>query len=133
MLGLSYKMYVRPFLDYGDVIYHNQRDDLMDLIERIQYKASLIVTGCWQWTSRVKLYDELGWESLSARRMVCRLTTFYKITTGLAPSYDHIPNHDDISVTLRNRDDKTPLRWCIGIRSNLNIWPQTECLSHENQ
>ena len=25
------------------------------------------------------------------------------------------------------------LRWCIGIRSNLNIWPQTECLSHENE
>ena len=23
------------------------------------------------------------------------------------------------------------LRWCIGIRSNLNICPQTECLSHE--
>ena len=32
VLDLSYKMYVRPHLDYGDVIYHNQRADLMDLI-----------------------------------------------------------------------------------------------------
>ena len=25
------------------------------------------------------------------------------------------------------------LRWCIGIRSNLNICLQTECLSYENE
>ena len=52
VLDLSYKMYVRPNLDYGDVIFHNQRMDLMDLIERVQYKAALIVSGCWQGISR---------------------------------------------------------------------------------
>ena len=36
VLDLSYKMYIRPHLDYGDVIYHNQRGYLMDLIERVQ-------------------------------------------------------------------------------------------------
>ena len=46
VLDLSYKMYVRPHLDYGDVIYHNQRIDVMNLIERVQYKAALIVSGC---------------------------------------------------------------------------------------
>ena len=61
VLGLSYKIYVRPHLDFGNVIYHNQRADLMDLIESVQYKAALIVSGCWQGTSRVKLYEELGW------------------------------------------------------------------------
>ena len=66
-LDLSYKLYVRPHLDYGDVIYHNQREDLMKLIEQVQYKAALIVTVCWQGSSREKLYDELGWESLSDR------------------------------------------------------------------
>ena len=43
VLALCYKLYVRPHLDYGDVIYHNQRQDLMSLIE-VQYKAALIVT-----------------------------------------------------------------------------------------
>ena len=62
VLGLSYKLYVRPHLDYGDLIYHNQRADLMKLIEQVQYKAALIVSGCWQGTSRQKLYQELGWE-----------------------------------------------------------------------
>ena len=41
---------MRPHLNYGDVIYHNQRDDLMKLIE--QAKAALIVSGCWHGTSR---------------------------------------------------------------------------------
>ena len=30
-----------PHLDYGDVIYQNSRTDLMDLIERVQYKAAI--------------------------------------------------------------------------------------------
>ena len=34
----------------------------MKLIERVQYKAALTVSGCWQGTSQEKLYDELGWE-----------------------------------------------------------------------
>ena len=50
-LSLSYKMYIRPHLDYGDVTYHNQRADLMDLVERVQYKSVLIVSECWQGTS----------------------------------------------------------------------------------
>ena len=33
VLNLSYKMYIRPHLDYGDVIFHNQRADLMGIIE----------------------------------------------------------------------------------------------------
>ena len=40
----------------------------MDLIEQIKYKVALIVSGCWQGTSREKLYEELGWEALSERR-----------------------------------------------------------------
>ena len=32
VLDLSYKMYVRPHLDYGDVIFHNQRMDLKQLL-----------------------------------------------------------------------------------------------------
>ena len=79
MLDLSYKLYVRPHLGYGDVIYHNQMADMMYLIEQVQYKAALIVSGCWQGTSREKLYEGLGYESLSVRRWSRRMTLFYKI------------------------------------------------------
>ena len=110
VLDLSYKLYVRPHLDYGDIIYHNQRVDLMKLIEQVQYKAALIVSGCWQGTSRERLYEELGWESLSERRWARRLTTYYKIKNGLAPSYlsDHIPEHSEINISLRDRNTRAP-------------------------
>ena len=36
VLDLSYKLYIRPHLDYGDVIYHNQSTNLMNLIEQVQ-------------------------------------------------------------------------------------------------
>ena len=49
-------MYVRPHLDYGDVIYHNQRANLIDLLGQVQYNAALVVSGCWQGTTRVKIY-----------------------------------------------------------------------------
>ena len=84
--------------------------DLMDLIERVQYKAALIVSGCWQGTSRVKLYDEMGWESLADRRWARRMTIFYKINNGLAPSYlsEHVPQRNGSTFNLRNRVDSTP-------------------------
>ena len=110
VLELSYKLYVRPHLDYGDIIYHNQRVDLMKLIEQVQYKASLVVSGCWQGTSRERLYEDLGWESLSERRWARRLATCYKIKNGLAPSYlpDHIPEDSEINISLRDRNTRAP-------------------------
>ena len=51
VLDMTYKLYIRPHLDYGDVIYHNQRADLLHLVEQTQYKAGLVVSGCWQGTS----------------------------------------------------------------------------------
>lgn len=54
VLDFSYKLYVCPQWDYTDVIYHNQQEDLMNLVEQEQYKAALIVSGCWQGTSREK-------------------------------------------------------------------------------
>ena len=111
VIALSYKLYVRPHLDYGDVIYHNQRDDLIKLIEQVQYKAAFIVSGCWQGTSRGKLYDVLGWEFLIVRRWARRLSTSNKIKHGLAPSYlyEHIPDHCKISISFRGRKTRVPL------------------------
>ena len=72
-----YKALVRSHLDYCDIIYHLPSvqtqfgvtlTDLMEKAEKIQYQVALAVTDAWQGTSRSKLYDELGWESLSERR-----------------------------------------------------------------
>ena len=37
----------------------------MEKVNRIHYQAALAITGAWQGSSRSKIYDELGWETLS--------------------------------------------------------------------
>ena len=59
----------------------------MEEVERVRYKAALAVTGAWQGTNRPKLYDELGWEPLSYRRLSNCLLSMLKIVTKITPSY----------------------------------------------
>ena len=116
-LNELFKLYVRPHLDYGDVIYHMPAKvcefsqniilpNLMEKLESVQYSAALAVTGTWRGTSREKLYTELGWESLSCRRWSRRLTLFYKIINNLTPEYmmDPIPQLHQSTYSLRNQD-----------------------------
>ena len=101
-LDQMYKALVRSHLDYCDIIYHlpstyNQfgmiLSSLMDKVERVQYQAALAVTGTWQGSSRLKLYEELGWESLSDRRWCRRMLHLHKILDNKTPCYlkDKLP------------------------------------------
>ena len=82
----------------------------MNLIEQVQYKAALLVSGCWYGTNREKLYDALGWESLSESRWSRRMTMFYKMLNRMAPPYllDHIPEHISSNVSFRRNDIRPP-------------------------
>ena len=97
-LNLMYKALVRSHLDYCDVIYHQPPiyhppplgttlHTLMEKVEKIQYQAALTVTGAWQGSNRVKLYEELGWETLSDRRLSKRILHIHKIVDGKSPEY----------------------------------------------
>ena len=56
-------------IDYRDIIYDQpQNESFCDKIESVQYKTALAITGAIQGTSRDKLNQELGLESLKARR-----------------------------------------------------------------
>ena len=72
-----YKSFVRPHIDYGDIIYDQPNNDsFCDMIERVQYNAALAITGAIKGTSQLKLYKELGFESLKFRRWFRRLCFF---------------------------------------------------------
>ena len=90
------KIFVRPHLDYCDIIYHspsltNPSDSsinlnfMMQSLESTQYQAALAVL--WKGSSKISMYEELGWESLSDRRWFKRLCQFYKIQNDLTPLY----------------------------------------------
>ena len=83
-----YKSYIRPLLDYADIIYDQPHNaSLCDKIESVQYNAALAITGAIRGTSRDRLYQELGLESLSDRRWYHRLVHFFKIVKGFCPEY----------------------------------------------
>ena len=65
----------------------------MEAIEKLQYQASLAITGCWKGSSRDRLYEELGWQSLSDRRNNSRIFQIYKIISKKTLSYlkDKLP------------------------------------------
>ena len=83
-----YEAYVRPHLDYGDVIYDKSSNaSLSQLIESVQYNAALAITGAIRGTSLEKLYQELGLESLHDRRWYRKLCFYYKIMHNACPLY----------------------------------------------
>ena len=100
VLEIIYKLYVRPHLDYGDILYHiantNKNKEIFELfscvsllqqIESIQYQAARIVTGAWKGSSRDKLYKMLGWESLNNRRIMRKLTMLHETHLNSYPLY----------------------------------------------
>ena len=75
-----YKSFIRPHLDYGDIIYDQPNNEsFCNLIEKVQYNAALAITGAIKGTSQLKIYNELGIESLKFRRWFRRLCVFLKL------------------------------------------------------
>ena len=56
-------------------------------LESIQYNACLAITGAIRGTSKEKLYQELGLESLQLRLWYRKLGMFYKIYKNKSPQY----------------------------------------------
>ena len=60
-----HKAFLRPLIDYGDIIYDQPQNE--SLCEKLE-SAVLAITGTIQGTSHDKIYQELGLESLKSRR-----------------------------------------------------------------
>ena len=75
-----YKSFTRPHLDYADVIFDKPSNaTFSNRIESAQYNAALAITGTIRGTSKEKLCEELGFETMKDRRWFRRLCCFYKI------------------------------------------------------
>ena len=58
-----YKSFLRPHLDYGDVIYDRAfHESFQNKLEPVQYDTALAITGAIRGSSII--YQELGLESL---------------------------------------------------------------------
>ena len=97
-----YKCFIRPHLDYGDIIY----DQVYNLsfhqeLESIQQNAALALTVTIRGSSRENLYQELGLESLQLQRWYRKLCCFYKIYHKQALGYltELIPTRNEAYQT----------------------------------
>ena len=64
-----YKMFIRPHLDYGEIIYDQAYNaSFHQILKLLQYNACLAIAGAIRGTSKEKLCDEIGLESLRVRR-----------------------------------------------------------------
>ena len=121
-----YKAFARPYLDYGDIFYDQAYNMSFHYkLESIQYNACLAITGAIRGTSKEKLYQELGLESLQLRRWYRKLGKFYKIYKNKSPQYlfKLIPEKTHAYAT-RNVDNIP----CFKIRHNFfknSFFPST--------
>ena len=77
-----YKAFVRPHLDHSDVLFDLAFNcSSHENLESIQYNACLALTGTIRGTSKEKLYQKLGLQSLQLHRWYRKLCLFYKIFT----------------------------------------------------
>ena len=78
-----YKLFIRPYLDYGEIIYDKAFNSLFNQnLEKIQDNSALAITGAIKETSKEN--QELRLESLEKTRW---FNIFYKIFNKQSPTY----------------------------------------------
>ena len=104
-----YFSFIRPVLEYANLVWDNCTLRESNLLEDVQVSAARIITGLRINSSRTALYQELGWDTLACRRKIHKLTLFYKMVHGIAPKYLQdllLPcTPSQHSYTLRNDDN----------------------------
>ena len=130
-LEIIYMTFIRPLLEYGDIIFDNCTAIEKQDLDKIQHEAARIVTGATKLVSIEKLYSDLNWQSLSERRSNHKLIFMFKIKANISPPYlrNLIPvRQQDSRYNLRNSTDiplihcKTSLYYNSLIPSSIRAW-----------
>ena len=104
------KAFVRPHLDYGDIIYDESYNETFhQQLESIRYSVCMALSEAIRGSSREKLYHELGQKSLQCQRWYRKLCLFYKIfkENKLFYLFNLIPSKNSNYNTI-NTDKITP-------------------------
>ena len=127
-LETIYTSFIRPILEYGDIVWSNCTQTEEQLLESVQLDAARVVTGAMKGTSNTQLYIETGWESLHQRREKRKLVQLYKIINDQAPQYlkDSLPQvvRNRTSYNFRNQHNLTPFRTRTSSHNN-SFFPYT--------
>jgi hypothetical protein len=122
-----YLGFIRPILEYGDIVWDSPLD-VLNPLDMVQKNAARIVVGATARSSTQGLANETAWEPLSNRREFHRLLLMFKILNGKAPTYleELVPNTigTRTQYMLRNRGDLDPPVTRLNVLANSFI-PKT--------
>ena len=80
-LQTIYFSFIRPVIEYSDVVWDNCTLCEANELEKIQIEAARIVTGATKLVSIDSLYSETGWETLASRRKNTNFNFSIKLKT----------------------------------------------------
>ena len=86
-LQTMYFSFIRPLLEYADVIWDNCTKYEVNEFDKIQNEAARIVTGATKLVSINSFYLDTGWKPLASRRKKHNLLVFYNMVNNLFPTY----------------------------------------------
>ena len=127
-LDILYKIVVRSVIDYAlPVYYKTLKQNELQRLENLQYRAAKIVSGALHLSSREKLNKELGWESILERGDFLSINIFHKIhlhetrplVRNCMPKLDY-----ENRFNLRNKNGYVPFPY-RGNKFNLSFFPNT--------
>ena len=109
-LETIYISFIRPILEYGDVVRDKcTQHEKQDIEKKIKIEAVRIVTGTTKLVSIHSLYEETCWKTLETRRKNHKLSLCFKIVNDLSPPYlsDLVPATVNYSsnYNLRNSNN----------------------------
>ena len=131
-----YFTFIRPILEYGDVVWLGASHSDLRKIDSIQVEAMRLVSGAPFRSNISLLYNELGWQKLSDRREHHVLVMMFKIMNGLCLTYlrNLIPpaiGHT-IPYRLRNSNNYSIPKYRINthrdsfIPTGIKLWNQLD-------
>ena len=129
-LEILYISFIRPLLEYGDVVFCNISRYEVEQLESVQIEAARLVTGATKLVSLEKLYVEVGWDTLECRRNKHCLTYLFRMHTGLSPNYlsSLIPQPPAYTYNLRNTSaiplpkTRTKLYYDSFLPTSIRLW-----------
>ena len=106
-LLVMYNSFIRPCLEYGNILWSNCTDEEDEILESVQRRAARIISGAIIRTNSLNLYQEVAFETLKTRRERNMLLFFHKIAYGTAPNYliELLPATRDNRYNLRRQHD----------------------------
>ncbi len=86
-LEQCYITFVRPIIEYGDVLFDAANKEDLEVLNTIEKDALRLITGARRRCNVEALYNEVSWPSIEQRRENHKITTLGKLVIKRFPNY----------------------------------------------